>query len=322
MSEAAEPRLMVVVDTEEEFDWEAMPDRTRDSVVSMQSVWRFQEIFDEYGLKPCYVIDHPIAREPGSVAVLSEFLASGRCEIGAHLHPWVNPPYGEPLSRRNTYPGNLEAPLEEAKLRCLRDLIKDAFGVQPRIYKAGRYGFGANTARLLEELGFDIDLSVCPPLDSSADGGPDYSSEGAEPFWFGEHRRLLEIPMTGAFVGWGGRLSRPLFSFGQRLSVARMPGILARLGAVDRLILSPEGFTPEEHRRLTRFLLERGSRVFTWSLHSPSAAPGHTPYVANERDLERFLDSFRRFFDYFFSELGGQPTTPGEIRELLLETRQ
>ena len=44
------PQLVVVIDTEEEFDWSASPDRSAIGVTAMSSIERVQEIFDEYGI--------------------------------------------------------------------------------------------------------------------------------------------------------------------------------------------------------------------------------------------------------------------------------
>jgi hypothetical protein len=313
------PMLLSVIDTEEEFDWNAAPSRSATAVSAMQFIGRIQSIFDDYGLRPCYVVDYPVATTDDGIAPLREIHRAGRCEIGAHLHPWVNPPHEEALSPRNTYPGNLSPELESAKLGELTTVIEEAIGQRPIVYKAGRYGVGPNTTAILEQLAYEIDVSICPPVDYRADGGPDFRGCGAEPYWFGVENRLLEIPLSGAFIGWANgfapRLhdiaSQPLF---RRLKV---PAILARARAVDRLVLSPEGFSPEEHRRLTTALLARGVRTFTWSLHSPSVEVGHTPYVRTRTELSRFLDAFRQFFDFFFGELNGIAITPTELKRQL-----
>jgi len=316
-------QLLVVVDTEEEFDWGAAPDSNANAVTAMDHIDRVQAIFNEYGITPCYVIDYPIASKAGGYRKLRQYAEQGQCEIGAHLHPWVNPPVTEKLTPANTYPGNLPAGLEREKLELLRDAIAENLGVTPVAYKAGRYGFGPNTGQTLEELGFSIDLSVCPPLDSRADGGPDYRRFDARPFWFGSRHSnaLLEIPCTGGFLGWAGGAALPLYETALALKKLHVPGIMSRLGAVDRLMLSPEGFTSAEHIRLTRALYKQGLRTFTWSFHSPSVVPGHTAYVQSDDQLTEFLARFRRFFDFFFNELGGQATTPTRLRSLIMESK-
>src|SRR4029434_4444899 len=97
------------------------------------------------------------------------------------------------------------------------------------------------------------------------------------PAWLYEHGALLAIPTTGAFVGWAA--SPANWRRAQALRALRLPGILSRLRAVERLHLSPEGYSLADNLRLTRALLARGVRTFTLALHSPSLVAGHTPYV-------------------------------------------
>jgi len=310
------PQLIVVIDTEEEFDWNAEPDPSQTSVRSLEFIDRVQSIFNEYGICPCYVVDYPVASQARGTSLLKKYFEAGQCEIGAHLHPWVNPPILESISVRNMYPGNLDPELERGKLLHLRNTIADVFGKAPSVYKAGRYGFGPNTENILSELGFDIDLSLCPPVDYRYDGGPDYRHCSAEPFWFGS-QSLLEIPVTGAFVGWARGAALPIYELANRFKFLKAPAVLSRLSALDRLMLSPEGFTPKEHVKLTRSLYDQGVRTFTWSFHSSSVVPGNTIYVRKESELDEFLRKFRLFFNYFFDELGGQASTPTRLKAMM-----
>lgn len=194
--------LVVVIDTEEEFDWSAPLNPQSTSVRAMASVLKAQRIFDEYGIRPTYVIDHPVASQPAGSAPLQEIAASGRCEIGAHLHPWVNPPVEEPVNLYNSYACNLPAPLAREKLRRLGAAISATFGFPPRSYKAGRYGISAAMIPALKEEGYEVDLSTAPPFDYRGDGGPDFTRSQPDCYWLGGKNEMLEIPTTGAFVGW------------------------------------------------------------------------------------------------------------------------
>jgi len=316
---SARPVLFVVVDTEEEFDWSQPFERRNTSVKHMLAIDALQRVFDESGVRPVYVCDYPIATQRESVDALGAILRAGRCEIGAHLHPWVSPPHDEEVNARNSYPGNLPRELERAKLAALTTALETNFGVRPRCYKAGRYGFGPHTAQSLVELGYRVDLSPCPPFDLGADGGPDWSAHPVEPYWEGERRELLVVPTTGAYVGFARGLGHPFYRIttSSALRSARVPGILSRLGAFERLHLSPEGYLGEHHRRITRTLLASGVRTFTFALHSPSVLPGCTPYVRTESDLAAFLDACRRYFEFFLGELGGVTMTPLEFRATL-----
>lgn len=310
------PILIVVIDTEEEFDWTVEPKRESNSVLAMREIDKVQCIFDEYSIIPCYVVDYPVVSKKEGYELLKQIHNRGGCEIGAHLQPWVNPPYDEELTRRNTFPGNLSKALEREKLKVLGSSIKAKFGIQPKIYKAGRYGVGQNTASILEELGYEIDVSICPSFDFSEEGGPNFTDFDCRPYWFG-NSKILEIPLTSGFVGWAGTASKPLYKVASKLNKLKVPGILSRISAVDRLLLSPEGFNHDEHIKITKFLYDRGIRIFTWSFHSPSVVPGCTPYVRNDLQLHHFLDSFHKYFDYFFTELKGEASTLASVRRYL-----
>lgn len=315
-----QPLLLVVVDTEEEFDWGRPVSRDQTSTAAISSQYRAHRIFEKYGIRPTYVVDYPVASQESGYAPLKELYDDGLCQIGTHLHPWVSPPFDEQVSNLNSYPGNLPRDLEKAKLERLTEEIAKRFGDRPEIYKAGRYGVGPNTADILSELGYRIDASVVPHTDFRDDEGPDFRHCDAAPYWFGKDR-ILEIPLSAGFtgmfanLGWAGwnRISSPL---GRAL---KLTGISSRLRLLDRIVLTPEGITHTEHQRLTRTMLAAGRRVFSFTYHSPSLEPGCTPYVRNDDDLAVFLDRFDRYFDYFINEVGGRPSTPHEVYTLLSE---
>jgi hypothetical protein len=313
------PILTVVVHTEEEFDWGKPHDRHATGVEHMRYIGRAQEVFDEHGIVPNYVVDYPIASQDVAIRPLKSFADTGRALIGAHLHPWVSPPYVEEINARNSYPGNLPRALESEKLERLTEQIAESFGTHPLTYLAGRYGFGANTGAILEELGYQVDISPAVPIDFSADGGPDYSGYTSHPYWFGEKRKLLCLPGTGGYVGWLRAGGTPLYRAVTSPAMRRIraAGVFARLRIVERIRLSPEDYNEPEMRRLTHTLLHDGVRVFVFSFHSPSVMPGGTPYVRDQTDLNRFLDKCRRYFDYFKKQLNGVAMTPIDIRDVL-----
>src|ERR1700691_4202036 len=190
-----------MVDTEEEFDSTApLFERRAIGVGHMRQIGDLQAVFDAHGMRPVYDIDYPIADQAVAVDALAPIVADGRALIGAHLHPWVTPPYSEEMVRRNSFPGNLPAALERDKLAALAERITASFGARPTIYKAGRYGTGANTFAILEELGFTVDVSPMPPFDYRPDGGPNYSGRGFAPAWGREAGRVLIILNTGGYI--------------------------------------------------------------------------------------------------------------------------
>jgi hypothetical protein len=305
---SARPLLFVVIDTEEEFDWTKPFSRDSRSVAHLRQLEPVQRMMRSYGITPIYVIDYPVATQPDGYEPLTALQGASEATIGAHLHPWVTPPFDEPLDARHSYACNLGSALEAAKLQVTRDAIAERFGRAPSIYKAGRYGFGASSASIVEQLGFDVDASINPSMDFSADGGPSFEEFDARPFWFGMSRRLLELPCTTALIGAVGRVSRigrQAMRMAQAAVRIKAPAVLSRLRLLDRIMLSPEGFTLTEMIRLTNALLARGVRTFTLSFHSPSIEPGHTPYVRSHEDRTAFLRTLGGYFDFFFGKVRG-----------------
>jgi hypothetical protein len=314
------PRLFVIVDTEEEFDWSAPFSRSAVGVTAIDEVGRLQSTLAPYRLRPTYVIDYPVASTRSSAGRLAALARAGDCEIGAHLHPWVNPPFDEPLGPRTSYACNLGADLEAEKLARLTAAIEEHLGIRARVYKAGRYGFGPTTARTLERLGFDVDVSVNPHMDLSGDGGPSFRAFDERPGFFGDSRQLLEVPCTTGFVGTARRIGPALHPLASAawLQPVRAVGILARSGLLNRVMLSPEGNTLAEMEALTRVLYADGARVFCLTMHSPSFKPGCTPYVRTEADRDAFLTTIDRFCDFFINGLGGVPGTPADWYDQLI----
>lgn len=313
---AGPPELLVVVDTEEEFDWSAPFARANVATRSIPAQARAHEVLDRFGLVPTYVVDHPVATGRAAAAFLRGLKEEGRAEIGAHLHPWVTPPYEEEVSPANSYHCNLPPALERAKIVTLTDAIANAFGERPTVFKAGRYGFGPNSARAIAELGYTVDCSYLPHTDLRFDHGPDYRRTPEVPFWLDEERRLLEIPLTISYLGRAAGLGPRIEGLFDSRRAARLhvPGILARAGLVARSKLTPEGVPAAEQCRLIAAMLARGVRTFSLTWHSPSLAPGHTPYVRDEADLAVFLNAIETVLTFFRDECGGRFTTATAVR--------
>jgi hypothetical protein len=316
LPEGAPPVLVVVIDTEEEFDWSAPLGRAGTAVGHMAAIGRLQDIFDAMGVVPSYLVSYAIVAQEAGFRPLQRYLATGRALIGAHLNPWATPPHREQINAMNSYPGNLPRELETAKLGELCWQIERGLGIRPTIYKAGRYGKGRNTEVILEEHGFQVDMSPAPAMDFRADGGPDYTRHSPQPCLFGRARRLLCLPNTGAFVGCCHGLGADLHPLMERALAARLrlPAIASRLRLLERLRLTPEGYTLAEMRRLTRALLARGQRTFVLSLHSPSVVPGNTPYVRTDAELTLLLQRLNGYLMFFRDELRGRFVTPDALK--------
>ncbi|TYC92934.1 polysaccharide deacetylase family protein [Novosphingobium sp. BW1] len=290
-------RFLVTVDTEEEFDWSCPLDREGHTLLSVPALRKFQEFCEGYGVTPVYLVDFPIVNTPLAVQAIGEAVREGRAEIGVQLHPWVNPPFEEEINAHNSFAGNLPRELEEAKLQRLKAKIEEVFGTSPLIYRAGRYGLGPDTASILRESGIAIDSSVRSRFDYSGEGGPNYRYHPCYPYWIGnDDPRILELPLTSLY--WGPLRQLGDWIYPRLWRTPRLRGMLARLGLLERIALTPEGITAHEAMRGIDIALDEGMPVLVFSFHSPSLAPGYTPYVRNDAELDAFYAWWRTVFDY------------------------
>ena len=322
------PILIVAIDTEAEFEWNGPFLRSQTSVRNVRNQGMAQEIFDRFGVRPVYLVDYAVATQAEGYLPLREIRESNRCEIGAHLHPWITPPFDEPLSNRTSFSHNLSPLLQEEKLSRLTDAIISNLRVRPISYRAGRYGVGEEIASLLYSLDYTVDMSVQPGIDMRHRDGPDFRKAPNSPYWFGTKDPLLEIPAGAGFIGLLGSPALPKSVSVQiykqiarpRLNRLRSLGVFARLHLLERIPLTPEGVTLSELRRVTTALLSRGQRVFVFSYHSSSLLPGNTEYVQSGSDLSQFLARIAGYLEFFMGECGGISTTPRELRDSLVKS--
>ncbi|WP_353204993.1 polysaccharide deacetylase family protein [Sphingomonas sp.] len=276
-------RFTVFVDTEEEFDWDAPLARDAHGVSAIAALPEAHRRFAERGVPLTYMIDYPIATDARATDILRSCLADCVSAVGTQLHPWVNPPFDEALTPANSYAGNLPEATEAAKIDALTDAIIAAFGPRPLAYRAGRYGIGPNTLRLLAARGYLLDSSMRSRYSYADDGGPDFADIANHAFRAGP---MIEVPLTTVYTGraraGGTRLYRLL------AAVPKGRGLFARAGLLSRVALTPEDMPVKDALEAIAVAVGEGLRLLNFAFHSPSVAPGFTPYVRDAADLARF----------------------------------
>lgn len=279
-------RFVLLVDTEEEFDWSKPPSRAARSVTATGALPAAHRRFRAWGVPVTYMVSHPVATDPRAAGALGEVLAEGGAGIGTHLHPWVNPPFRDAAEPTTIYPGALPRSLEAAKLDVLTDAVERATGVRPRAYRAGRYGIGPATPGLLAARGYVLDSSVRARYDYRSDGGPDFQGLSSHATWSGLDGDLIELPLTTVFTGRWRRRGPVIYPRAARLRFAS--GALARLGLLSQVALTPEDMSAADAMEAVRVAVGEGVRVLNFAFHSPSLVPGNTPYVRDAIDRARF----------------------------------
>ena len=300
-------RFIVFVDVEEEFDWHRPLAREHRATAAMRAFPEGHRRFADAGVGLACLVDHPVATDRAAIDILRRVVEDGRSDIGAQLHAWVTPPFDEALTRANTYAGNLPPAIEGAKIDVLTQALTAAFDRPPRVYRAGRYGIGAATLALIAARGYLIDTSVRSRYDYRPDGGPDFGSVGNAAF---RRDGMIELPLTTVYTGRARSLGPSLHRRAGAIPFAR--GVLARTGLLSRVALTPEDMPIADACEAVTVAAGQGERLLVFAFHSPSLAPGHTPYVRDAADLATFHAWWRTMFAHLRAH-GIAPTTTDEI---------
>jgi hypothetical protein len=316
MSEGARgPALLVGIDTEADDQW-SEKGRRELRVENAARLPALQSLFEEFGARPTYLVTHEMATREESAAVLKGLARSGRCEIGAHLHPWTSPPFRPEDTAGHTYPHNLPDDLLARQLGDLTATLEQSLGARPTTYRAGRNGLDGRTLRILEGLRYTVDTSVDPLFNERRKGGPDFAGAPLHPYRpdYADVRRpgasrILEVPISAA-------TDPPLPKALERL-YASLPPIPWR-GALKRLGLRPVWLRPSytalpEMLSFASRLKERGAPCFNVIFHSSEVLPGGSPYNKDAASVGRFETALRRLLEHLTSRLGAVGRTYAEF---------
>lgn len=301
-------RFCVFVDTEEEFDWDAPLTRDAHGVSAITALPAAHRRFAAAGVPLTYMVDAPIVADARAVDVLRDALTDGVSAVGTQLHPWVNPPFEEALTPANSFAGNLPEGLEAGKIDVLTAAIVAAFGERPRVYRAGRYGIGPRTLTLLAARGYRFDSSMRARYSYASEGGTDFAAIGNAAF---RRDGMVELPLTTVYTGALRRGGAGLYRvLGQ---VPRGVGAFARAGLLSRVALTPEEMPLRDAREAVAVAVGEGLRLLNFAFHSPSVAPGHTPYVRNAADLA----AFHRWWDVILGDLARRGVGAASLGDIL-----
>jgi hypothetical protein len=300
--------VAVSIDTEED-DWGRFAENGA-TTRNIAHLPELQDLFARRGARPTYLVNRPPLMERAAVEALGALAARDDVEIGTHCHPWNTPPSTGAGSARSMM-ASLTDEDNRAKIREVGGRIRTELGVRPRVFRAGRWGFGASVARPLLDEGYAIDTSVTPFMDWRGMGGPDYTAAPCEPYRFEPYDplrpvgsgALVELPTTvGFFRGdfyAAARVRRGLEA--SVLTRRTLVGPLDRLGFFARRWLSPENSSADTMIRLAESCIAAGQTFLQVTFHSSALLPGATPFVRTEDDRKEFLARLDGFLTYCVS---------------------
>ena len=196
--------LLVGIDTEGDNQWDAAA-RANQRFENIYALPDLHDLFARHGVRPTYVVTHPVASDPRSADVLATLLERGDCEIGAHHHAWETPPFSAGDAARHPYASTLPRAQFEAQLASLTTAITNAVGRPPVSYRSGRFGFSAAHVAALEREGYLVESSVAPLFYERHKGGPEFVDAPLEPYFLAYDSavsagssNVLEVPVSAA----------------------------------------------------------------------------------------------------------------------------
>jgi hypothetical protein len=311
--------LLVGIDTEGDNQWDAAA-RTHQTFENIYALPRLHMLFARHGVRPTYVITHPVATDPRSADVLRQLLAGGDCEIGAHHHVWETPPCTPDDIRRHAYASTLPRRQFEDQLAALTGAIAGAVGVRPVSYRSGRFGFSSDHISALERQGYLVESSVAPLFYEAHKGGPEFVEARLTPYFLAYDNatragtsNLLEVPVSAGLNRWLPKRLQYAYARAPRPYTTKR--LLRVLGLLRLRWLRPSYSSLEDMIALARDLARAREPVLNLLFHSSEAIVGGSPYNRTDGELDAFCDRLEKFLTFATKELGAEPVTFAEFRE-------
>ncbi|EED33949.1 glycosyl transferase, group 1 [gamma proteobacterium NOR5-3] len=319
--------FVLSVDTEEEWPWDSAFPSTDCAVSNTRKLPAFQELCQRIGIRPTYFVDYAVAQDDEGSAILKNIAQGGTAEVGAHLHPWCNPPFYGKTGEAESHIVNLPKEQVASKLDALHELLQDRLGVRPRSFRSGRWGINSETLQLLIDRGYTVDSSVYPFYENdyfSCEGSPltPYYPDLDKVLTAGDQRKLMELPVSAGF-------NRGNFDRAQRIHKAlssapaswlRAVGLLWHTRLLRKLYLSPELTEANDMNSLVDQCLNNGQPVIHMFLHSSSLVDHVTGLMDTDNAYDVITDRIAQTLKHLSQRAKVTFCTASEAAELLKES--
>jgi hypothetical protein len=296
-------KLIVTIDTEED-NWGHFTSGGH-TVENIEKIPELQDLFDQFQVKPTYMVDYPVVSNDRAASVLRAIYDKGSCEIATHCHPWNTPPFEEATNATNSMLCNLPGELQFKKISFLHEAIRQRFGMSPISFRSGRWGYGPEVAKHIYELGYKVDSSITPYVDWTNDHGPDFSNISPRPFKFSYEDiyrprpdgPLVEIPVTVGYFQSNFALCNRISKILTRKPLDRLVlhKILHKLNLLNQAWLSPDVADAKTMIRLARRMMANDYELINLFFHTPALKRGLSPFVLTRDDEVKFLQRIREF---------------------------
>ncbi|MCX6651585.1 MAG: hypothetical protein NT131_08040 [Methanomassiliicoccales archaeon] len=279
--------LVITIDTEvdKSQDWKVSAEGSFRSV--LQGIPELLEpLFQKYRAKGTYLLSNEVMEQDDCVHVLKSLKGA---ELGTHLHGELVGPQrweGAMSGRRfDDMQLSYDYDLERMKMTVLTDIFRKKFDRAPVSFRAGRFGAGPNTAKILIELGYKVDSSITPGMDwDLPEGRANHMTAPNQPYYVDEtnlskegNSGLLEAPVT-IRTRWLRRM----------MHFSSSSAVLRRMNRVVNGVMPAVWFRPSYHSERQMISVgqhemkkstDRDTVLLNMMFHSMEIVPGASPYA-------------------------------------------
>lgn len=299
--------FLITVDTEGDNLWSKPRDIT---VKNAETLPRFQELCERYGLRPTYLTNWEMANSAAFIEFGKDVLKRDVAEIGMHLHAWNSPPV-VPLTDNDfhyqPYLTEYSDSLIREKVKTMTDTLETIFAQKVVSHRGGRFGLNERYVSVLIDAGYRVDCSVTPHFDwrpntgdPNASGGPDYRQFPEEAYFMDpdDIRRpgsspLLQVPLT-VLPLHDSTVARVLRTGARRVPYVRRI-VFRALPAYSRL--SPRFSRGGDLIRILSVAEEQGRDYVEFMVHSSELMAGCSPWFPAESDIEGMYRDLEALFE-------------------------
>jgi hypothetical protein len=306
-------KFIITVDTEADNEWQRAE---RSQVDNIKFLPRFQALCERYGFKPTYLLTYDVAQNVEAVSILKPWQDKGQAEIGAHLHPWVNPPMTKEKHweiKHHRFPHELSDQELKSKMESLTDIIREKFNIMPKSFRAGRWGFDKRVARELSRLNYLVDCSITPKVDWTSTkgdpqgkGGPNFKHHQVAPYFLDSDdiskvgkTNLLEVPMTILFSSIFKKENSALANFFLSLPEGFIKKVINRLFFKQKWLRVFPNSKLRDWQRLYTSAKQNNLPVMEFMIHSSELMSGGSPYAKDQQAVEFTYQQIEDMFKFF-----------------------
>ena len=303
------PAFIITIDTEGDNLWQ---NHRQIKTENARFLPRFQSLCEKFGFKPVWLTNYEMAVDPAYVAFAKDVIARGQGEVGMHLHAWNSPPEFDLTGddwRWQPYLIEFPDAVLRDKVVFMTQLLEETFQTKMRSHRAGRWAFDSRYAKLLIELGYQVDCSVTPRVNwrnakgaPQGNGGTDFQHFPDHAYFMDENAihqpgnsSLLEVPMSIQY-------KHPAWLNSVKQSYDRIRGKY-RSPSVNWL--RPAGGNVAQMIAVAEKCLAQGNDYVEFMLHSSEFMPGGSPTFKDDAAIEGLYQDLEQLFAWLAQRTQG-----------------